>query len=435
MGASASPSGNNVHPFEPMGTLSFNKHLNHWSNNCKDDSDKCLICYNTSHDKAHSSKDCPILKRISYELVKTKRSALDTNAASCVGNDSAPSVPTPAPAPTSPSNSGGSNLVPGAFTVATVADSYNSGTDFEYEGKDKGKLYVPSSKLNSARFLYLPIPPDLCSRISFTQDDKASPSPPHPITTCNHSTPQSSHDPVGICTIKLPKHVMALLQNPPAHSIAIPFLADGHPLSLLVADTGATDHMLPDKSAFISYRPVVNCRVRMGNNSFAPILGTGSTVFAVNGKRILIQDCLHVPALRNPLYSLRAHQQQHGCGFLGMHNLGIYVFFPTFIVKVDMATDCHLSYEPIGHSGTLPSLDYVQPKTITTSASNTTSMPSVPAVIEDDQDANNTIPVTYAHHWPKKPLSPPSPQYDLSLIPPPSYSVSLKDLARDELIS
>jgi hypothetical protein len=62
-------------------------------------------------------------------------------------------------------------------------------------------------------------------------------------------------------------------------------------------------------------------------------------------------------------------------------------------------------------------------------------MPSAPAIIEDDQDANNTIPVTYACHWPKQPPSPPSPQYNLSLIPPTSYSVSLKDLTRDELIS
>ena len=103
---------------------------------------------------------------------------------------------------------------------------------------------------------------------------------------------------------------MALLQNPPAHSIAIPSLLDGRPLSLLVADTSATDNMLPDKSALISYRPVVNCWVRMGNNSFASILGTSSVVFAVNGKCILIQDCLHVPNLHNPLYSLRAHQRQ-----------------------------------------------------------------------------------------------------------------------------
>ncbi len=37
-GASASCSENNVHLFESMGTLSFNKHLNHWRYNCKDGS-------------------------------------------------------------------------------------------------------------------------------------------------------------------------------------------------------------------------------------------------------------------------------------------------------------------------------------------------------------------------------------------------------------
>jgi hypothetical protein len=61
------------------------------------------------------------------------------------------------------------------------------------------------------------------------------------------------------------------------------------------------------ESGFISYCPVVNRRVRMGINSFAPIFGTGSAVIAVNGKCILIRYCLHVLALRNPLYSLRAH--------------------------------------------------------------------------------------------------------------------------------
>jgi hypothetical protein len=37
----------------------------------------------------------------------------------------------------------------------------------------------------------------------------------------------------------------------------------------------------------------------------------------------------------------------------------------------------------------------------------------------------------YAPHWPKKPPTLPSPIYDMSLIPPPAYSVSLKDLDQD----
>jgi hypothetical protein len=109
-------------------------------------------------------------------------------------------------------------------------------------------------------------------------------------------------DPKGVTTICLPKNVMALLNDPPSHSIKT--FSDAHRprTSLLVADTGATDHMIPDKSAFISYRPCSGRRVRMGNNSFAPILGSGSAIISLNGKKILIRDCLQVPALRNPLY-------------------------------------------------------------------------------------------------------------------------------------
>ncbi len=101
----------------------------------------------------------------------------------------------------------------------------------------------------------------------------------------------------------------------------------------------------------------------MGNNSFAPILGYGSAIISLNGKKVLIRDCLHVPDLRNPLYSLRAHQRQQGCSFIGMYGLGMYVFFPTFILEVDTATDCHLQYEPVRGSTGLADLDYLQPKT------------------------------------------------------------------------
>ena len=66
---------------------------------------------------------------------------------------------------------------------------------------------------------------------------------------------------------------------------------------LLVADTGATDHMLPDRSAFISYKSVRNLRVWMGNNSYASVLGRGTAIISLNGQGLLIQNVLHVPAL------------------------------------------------------------------------------------------------------------------------------------------
>jgi hypothetical protein len=120
--------------------------------------------------------------------------------------------------------------------------------------------------------------------------------------------------------------------------------------------------MLPDKSVFILFTPISGRQVRMGNNSFVPIMGHDSAIFLLNNKKILIQDCPHVPDLRNPLYSLLAHQQQRGCGFIGIYGLGMHVFFPMFIVKVYTATDCHLQYAPIGREAGLADLDYVQPK-------------------------------------------------------------------------
>jgi hypothetical protein len=48
--------------------------------------------------------------------------------------------------------------------------------------------------------------------------------------------------------------VLTLLQNP--HAYKLDNKGGGPGTTLLVADTGATDHMLPGKSAFISYYPV-----------------------------------------------------------------------------------------------------------------------------------------------------------------------------------
>jgi hypothetical protein len=82
-----------------------------------------------------------------------------------------------------------------------------------------------------------------------------------------------------------------------------------------VADTGATDHMVPDKSCFISYKSVSGLSVRMGNNSYVPVLGRGTAIFALSGKCLLVRNKLHIPGLAVPLYSLCTHFTQQGCGF------------------------------------------------------------------------------------------------------------------------
>ncbi len=42
--------------------------------------------------------------------------------------------------------------------------------------------------------------------------------------------------------------------------------------------------------------------------------------------------------------------------------MGMHVYFPGVVFSVDMSTNCHLSYEPLGKSAPLLSLHYVQPQ-------------------------------------------------------------------------
>ena len=144
---------------------------------------------------------------------------------------------------------------------------------------------------------------------------------------------------------------------------AIPTTSSGTSFRLVVADTGATpDHMVPDRGAFISYKSIHGFHVHMGNNSFAPVLGRGMVIISLNSQCLLIRNVLHVPGLRVPLYSLRAHLRQSGCGFLGSYKTGMCVYFPGVVLTVDTSSDCHLSYKPLGKTVALSLLHYVQPR-------------------------------------------------------------------------
>jgi hypothetical protein len=131
---------------------------------------------------------------------------------------------------------------------------------------------------------------------------------------------------------------------------------------LIVADTGATNHILPDRLAFISYKSVWHLRIRMGNNSYAPVLGRRTAIVSHNGQCLLIRNVLYIPVLQVPLYSLRAHLHQSGCKFIGSFATGMHVYFPGVVLSVDMSTNCRLSYEPLGKSAPLSSRHYVQPR-------------------------------------------------------------------------
>jgi hypothetical protein len=129
-----------------------------------------------------------------------------------------------------------------------------------------------------------------------------------------------------------------------------------------VTDFGATNHMFPDKSTFISYKLVTNVQVCMGNNFFLLVLGRGLAIISLNGQQILVRNMLHVLGLVVPLYSLRAHCTQPGCNFIGVSGVGILVYFPTFVLTVDTSKDCHLVFESLGRSTLLDSLHYAQPR-------------------------------------------------------------------------
>ena len=131
--------------------------------------------------------------------------------------------------------------------------------------------------------------------------------------------------------LKLPKALSFLLSHGAKSTIPASTINN---MVLAVADTGATDHMCPNRSAFISYHrcPPNQMNVRMGNKTLAPVLGTGTAVISLNGKLVLVQNVLHVSTLRCPLYSLRKHLTQCGCGFIDDDSLGVCscIFHPSF---------------------------------------------------------------------------------------------------------
>jgi hypothetical protein len=267
-----------------------------------------MFCHNTTRNTDHKSGDCPILKKLGFKL--EKRSDLDNaNAALRVTAPPAPDSAKPAPASAPPlDNTSGSASLPGNFSALAETDSLDSGDDYNYEEKSTGLMYLGTSsgKTNTPSHAYLSLSCNCASsntnplnnsfatpEIGGTLSNNTPPNDPSStqvmgghLPVHDHSLSRSSPDPQGVKTIYLPKTVLSLLQNPthPKSNRK----RSGFGTTLLVADTGATNHMLPDKSAFIPYYPIVGWQVRMGNYSFAPILGHGTTIISLNGKKILI---------------------------------------------------------------------------------------------------------------------------------------------------
>jgi len=179
--------------------------------------------------------------------------------------------------------------------------------------------------------------------------------------------------------------------------------------AVLIADSGATDHMWPDYSVFTSYKPLTNTFVTLANNTQAPALGIGSIKIMFDGHVVGVRNVLHVPALRIPLYSLRVHRSMKGCGFIG-DNDTYHVYFPSFVATVDDSIDSYVKYAPLGPSSTLP-FEYRQPRHSSSSTVVSSPCPSgVPPPSSTSEDTTSMVHVIPSYDQDFPPLPPPPPK-------------------------
>jgi hypothetical protein len=274
----------------------------------------CPICHHNGDN--HLPVNCPLLAELNLELVK-----------------GSPPAAAPAPAPpgqitmASPfpgghsavadralaSGSSGSGDVPLGL-VATVTDKeYDLGDDFCWEGNIYGVGFIGPSAIGCNSNNIVAFYPSCFHAVV-----KAT---PHLLISQDSRLmcPEKLHSLSALCFLVALPHSLTHTQL--HHHMHVCCFHSPR----LQADSGATDHMLPDKSGFISYKLVTNLQVRMGNNSYLPVLGQGSAIISLNGQRILVWNALHIPGLVVHLYSLHTHFTEHGCGFIWASRVGILI--------------------------------------------------------------------------------------------------------------
>jgi hypothetical protein len=226
----------------------------------------------------HVPAQCPLLAELNLKLISSPPAA----ATSAPGP-----APSPAPAPThggraaaadasSTSGCSFSSAPPSGLTAALApspssAGDYEPDEDYHWDGDDLGVEYVAPPKLNKRVVLYSPS----YSHVSIVSSS----------STLALSSRLGQRPPCLLSALQ--RLLTSFLVSP----VALP-LSYGQ---LTVVDTGATDHMVPDKSCFISYTSISALSVRMGNNSYVLVLCCGTDIFALNSKRILVRNVLHFP--------------------------------------------------------------------------------------------------------------------------------------------
>jgi hypothetical protein len=162
--------GENV--YGALAAKSFNYHLSCWKKTLLENKGKCMFCHNSVHNANHKSRDCPILKKLGFKLEKladfNKADAASWVTALPTGNTTMPAQ-TPAPASDTTSDLGSLH---GSFSAAAEPDLYDSGEDYNYEGKSSGLMYLGTSldKPNSSSLAYISLSPS-CNHTSGVTPD------------------------------------------------------------------------------------------------------------------------------------------------------------------------------------------------------------------------------------------------------------------------
>jgi hypothetical protein len=246
----------------------------------------CPICHRDEK-PFHVPTQCPLLLDLGLKLI-TYEPAMPSPAPAAPAGASPDPLPAPTPAPGGRaaaahpgSSTGSATMLLGLLAMVTpviiVAAGYDTDKDFTWDGDETGAAFGGDPKLSMSVALY------------------PSPSCSHAWVVCTNLLVASTSR-----SISLPGWLMRLLAklslSPTAPS------SDG---CLTVADSWATDHLVSDKSSFISYKTISGLNVCMGNNSYIPVLGCGTAIFSLNGKCVLIWNVLYIPGLVMPLYSLQ----------------------------------------------------------------------------------------------------------------------------------
>jgi hypothetical protein len=254
---------------------------------------------------------CPILKKLGIKI--KKRLAADNSnksTAHVASEGSSTATPPPAPAPALASDTGGGSFnIPGACTASTEAETYNLGDKFNYEGKYQGAFYAGTVKPSQTHSLCC-LDPHSCSHTS--SEDTCIATSADVSTICTNSACKAIN-PKGVTTICLLKHVMTLLNNPPAHSIKT-FSDTHHPqTSLLIADTGASNRPYDTRQIHLHIiLHVFGTTSLHGQQFICDYLGIGHcSIISLNGKKILIRNCLHVSSL----HSVTKQGHLHACNW------------------------------------------------------------------------------------------------------------------------